>query len=510
MVLAAAGAGWAIYRLSDFEQERDVLARDLPATQQMWLVSVAAALAVTGLTTAALFAALDLFATSLEMIVRPIGHTRVDVVIAAVGVAAAVALTAVVTPPALQRGDDRRNISASTATPIPVPAWPRGLGAYRFEMPWPGADDPYGLRGPRAAGAGFVTLTRRGWQSDVPTTVTAYEDTGVERWRYARTGPPGLSIVDYAVNDNGGVVLIDQSDSSTALVVALDAVTGSVLWTSHDPTLASVFDNPREQLRSPFLVARMPDRWTAFDPRTGASTWTIPNPVRCPAGPVAPLESLYLRLPYYVVDGANTLMTVNDCSTPDRIVLRETAVDPVTGKVLRERMVPGLDTADAPSAARRWYAGPQGRDGYTATVSWRDRRPDLDLFVDGPTGRHFDMGEASIEARSPADGGFLVENNSTYRQYSGAGEFVCELSLATPRYVETVLLTDQIVEVDRTDPQRPMVRVFDRSNCQERATIPAPFDPGRGQSLRVYVVPGVLLFVVEQGGGNGTLHGFTS
>ncbi|BBY46856.1 hypothetical protein MARA_02860 (plasmid) [Mycolicibacterium arabiense] len=254
----------------------------------------------------------------------------------------------------------------------------------------------------------------------------------------------------------------------------------------------------------------MPDRWTAFDPRTGASTWSIPNPVRCPDGPVAPLENLYLRLPYYVVDGANTLMTINDCSTPDRIVIRETAADPATGKVLRERMVPGLDTADAPSAARRWYAGPQGRDGYTATVTWRDRRPDLDLFVDGPTGRHFDMGEASIEARSPADGGFLVNSGSTYRQYSGAGEFVCELSLATPRYVETVLLTDQIVEVDRTDPQRPMVRVFDRSNCQERATIPAPFDPGRGQSLRVYLVPGVLLFVVEQGGGNGTLHGFTS
>ncbi|BBY46855.1 hypothetical protein MARA_02850 (plasmid) [Mycolicibacterium arabiense] len=43
----------------------------------------------------------------------------------------------------------------------------------------------------------------------------------MERWRYARTGPPGLSIVNYAVYDNGGVVLIDQSDSDTALVVAL-------------------------------------------------------------------------------------------------------------------------------------------------------------------------------------------------------------------------------------------------------------------------------------------------
>lgn len=508
MVLAAGGAGWAINRLSDFEQERDLLARDLPATQQMWLVSVTAALAVTGLTTAALFAALDLFATSLEMIARPIGHTRVDVVIAAVGAAAAVVLTAVVTPPALQRGDDRRNVSASTATAIPVPVWPATLGVQRFEMPWPAADDYYGLRGPRAAGAGFITLTRREWLSDVPATVTAYDAEGKERWRYARTGPSGLAIQDFAVYDNGGVVLIDQSDSQTVLVVALDAVSGSVLWTSNDPTLASVFEVPNGQSRSTFLVARMPDRWTAFDPRTGAATWTIPNPVRCPAGPVAPLESLFPHLPYYVVDGATTLMTINDCSTADRIDLRETAVDPATGKVMRERMVPGLETADVPGAADRWYAGSEGRDGYTATVTWEDRLPDLRLFVDAPTGFHSDMESGTTWATYPPDGSFLMRYSDTFRQYSGSGQLVCEFRSTTTRYVEIAMLADQILEVDRTDPAQTRLRLFDRSDCKERITVPAPVTPARHERLGVRVVPGATLFVLEQARREGKLYGF--
>lgn len=509
VTLGAAAVAYFIHRFSDVTQMRIRFDDTLPANQQTWVMTATVTLTAIGLAAAAVFVVTDFLSPANGLSagrVPPGGWGTVGI---ALGAVAAVTIAATVTSTALRKGDDSEFVMSSTAAATEILPRPNRLGRQLFQLPWPRVMPSDATKRPRAAGAGFVALLDASGAGGKRPTLIGFGSDGSQRWHYARTGPGHMVIHDFAVYDNGGVVLVDESTTETPFVAALDALTGVPLWSSQDPTLVSVFDAPSDQNSSPFLVTRRDERWSAFNPRTGERIWQIPNPVRCPQPvPGDVLQSLYPALPYYVVDSPARMTTINDCSTEERIILREISVDPATGKVIDERPVPGVD-AGSPEEAMHWYAGPQGTDGYTAHVTWRERRPALEVFVDTPTGRHVDLGDGGTLASFEPDGGFLTRYGRTMRQFSGMGDFVCEYVLPSDYHVSVGMLAEQILVIDDTmGQQRELIRLIDRSDCRETGTVPVPPRSGSGGYLTFSAVPGATVLLHKGIDTTGTLFGF--
>ncbi|WP_158240419.1 PQQ-binding-like beta-propeller repeat protein [Mycobacterium hubeiense] len=484
--------GW--YAFSGFARLRRAVGSSIPATEQMWTVTSGVVLAVA-----------RLVVTALVLIPCPVRPGRIGVVAAIAGAVVAVALTAVITSPALRNGDDARYVIAQTAQDVGgrVAAWPGRLGQQTFEMPWTPTGPFYPSSTPRPAGDGFVAMR------ETPRAVIAYDAAGRERWRYSRIGPGSARLAGFEVFDDGGVVVTRAYEDGVTLVTALDAVTGSTLWSSTDPLVAAAL-RPRSvnAVQSPFLIARDERRWTLFDARTGVQKWSIPNPVQCGADyDPQPMTSLFDDIASYSIDNRHRLVTIGDCSTSDRIELREFSVSPETGELLTHRVVPAFTTGERRDV-RHWWAIPAGSDGYSVRIAWLSTVRVSDVFVDIPSGRGVDLGDGNRWASSPSDGGFLVLNDRQARQYSGTGDVGCEFTVPNVFYGAVAMLTDQIVIVDDSDPQQTMLRLFNRSDCRESAAVPAAVTRKYREILYLDVMRGVTLLRLDKPSGPPTLFGY--
>lgn len=298
--------------------------------QRIWMVRVAVGLVVTGCVAVAAC--------------QPPARSDAGRLAAALAGVVAVVLVAGVASVAWR--DARSTLDATTAAAVEMPAAPAKLGQERFRLSL-----PYYRPQIEVAGAGFVVWTPYWSKGDAAPDLMAFGASGSPRWHYSRTGP-GEQIARLGVYDAGrvlvvGVVTGDSSDGGGregqgTEIVGLDAVTGEQLWTSTDREMWNALDINEGGSHLSFAV-RGEDFWTGFDARTGQQTWRIPNPASCDENPLKTLSNLDEP---YVVRPADTdthLVTVVDCSTPERISLRVLVNEPATGEQVVDRPIPQAD-----------------------------------------------------------------------------------------------------------------------------------------------------------------------
>ncbi|QIS22932.1 PQQ-binding-like beta-propeller repeat protein [Nocardia terpenica] len=162
----------------------------------------------------------------------------------AAGAAALVGIlvAATVSTAAFYAGDDSTRWDHTTAAPVDVPPVPARLGdeIYHFDIPHDSSDIV-------AAGAGFVVATVTG--------LTAYDGaTGAPRWHLLRTHRPADRYHSPAYG-SGSLHAIDDGKTVVAEWknvgwIALDAMTGKILWQIEDytPIARSAKKHPRYRI----------------------------------------------------------------------------------------------------------------------------------------------------------------------------------------------------------------------------------------------------------------------
>lgn len=173
------------------------------------------------------------------------------------------------------------------------------------------------------AGPGFVVRFDDG--------VRAYDSTGNERWSYVSHSQPPAPTATMRTYDDGQTVVVQFGSkpwASASRLLALDATTGTVLWSSTDESMIRALEfehawSPNsDQIR--YLVDRRERTWTAYDTRTGEKSWTIdvPESATDQAADVA--------------DGPGYLTsTIENDTIQTHFVL----LDPATGRQMADRVV---------------------------------------------------------------------------------------------------------------------------------------------------------------------------
>lgn len=175
----------------------------------------------------------------------------------------------------------------STAAAADIPPLPDRLGPPLFSLT--GAD----IRNANLMFAGndvFETLVLPagpGFVVRFDDAIRAYDSTGNERWSYVSRSQPLAPTSTMRAYDNGQTVVVQFSygrynSANASRLVALDAITGNVLWSSTDESIIRALEFRHswsansDQIR--YLVDRRDRTWTAFDTRTGETAWTIDVP----------------------------------------------------------------------------------------------------------------------------------------------------------------------------------------------------------------------------------------
>lgn len=153
------------------------------------------------------------------------------------------------------------------------------------------------------------------------------------------------------------------------------------------------------------------------------------------------------------------LITLLDCSTPNRLDLREISVDPKTGALQNDRPIPVLtNRSPLNQQPDDWYAHPAGAGGYMVDLYWREASGDKHelLFVNS-SGAAVVLNEGasdwknSIIDTSGSDGGLVTYSNNIVRQFSGSGDLLCEFALpefGPERHIDAIaVLGDEIAYV---------------------------------------------------------------
>jgi|GEM_PF-3525648 len=470
---ALAGLGVVIgYRGSQFGEARDEIDTYFRTWEQMWTVTAAVWLLAIGAGVVAVCVTRGLR--------RPGRFGAAGMV---VGIVVASVLTSVIGNDALRKGDDSRYVDATTARDVGVAPKAALLGQLRFQRTLPD-DDAVKIV---PAGAGFIVKKSFGDDSDTPD-VVAYDASGRERWHYRRTGPaspdgpPTMPVKGLGVYADGSVVVVSLLGEDGRLNVGLDAVSGAQLWTSTDPTISAAVAVSGFDYKSPHFVVRDDGQWIAFDPHTGQRTWSIDDPVHCPAttAPDGLLPTLHGQH-VYPVDTPTQVGAVLDCSTRERVDLRLVTVDPSSGAVTTDKTLTALEGVPREDI-QSWAAVAVPGANAVILKLFSTRRP-LDAYIDA-TGLRTDFpGPNPLEAIG--DGMFTMRDKETLRIFSGEALAQCDIPLGRDGAVPYAFLREQVVVLDEQPHQ---LRVFNRAGCQQVGTVAVPpgfegITPTRGVTL---------------------------
>jgi hypothetical protein len=373
-------------------------------------------------------------------------------------------IVAVATFAVLTTGDraPRTTVEATTASPAEIAPAPATLGVNRFRTKV--SEAPDARTQVLSAGAGFVVL--------VDGHLSAYAADGVERWHYRRTDEAEIDRVH--VYDRGATIIlaVTDPDGSTTLV-ALDAVTGTQLWTSNERKHVAAFDGYLKKARSDdawapasrFLVSRMPDRsdeWSGYDPRTGRELWSTSN-LDC--GPTQ------------MVDTATHMVCLGFVDRSVGFAL----LDPASGTVTDRRDIaaPGVspgryaflgDVVDASTEGLVlpfWYSATDGtqpsmRRIYVNTITWAVT----------------ELGGRTVNpSNDPLSDFLVIDGQARVSLYGAQGSLHCIFDPQAEPKGDVAWLDQQIVGVVYTGiGPRPTqsLTAFDRADCRVLFTLPVP------------------------------------
>ena len=192
---------------------------------------------------------------------------------AVIGVVIGLVLAASTTGAAWYAGRDARFVDASsTSAPVPELPTPRTLGTKHFTVQIASASEHNAWYVEPIVG-GFVTLGDG--------RVTAFDGKGNERWHYRRSGPAASQVTSLHVFDDGRTLVIGVGPGP-AVLIGLDAGSGTQLWWSSDPALLRTQQPTARRATSPrpYLLDydAKTHSWSRFDTRTGALMWSKPAP----------------------------------------------------------------------------------------------------------------------------------------------------------------------------------------------------------------------------------------
>lgn len=219
-----------------------------------------------------------------------------------------------------------------------------------------------------AAGPGFVTRFREG--------VRGYDSAGNERWRYVSRNRPFEPTAGMRAFDDGQTVIVQFADRQEytfpGRLVALDAATGRVLWTTTDETMVRAFENQPDNTNSAnlrYLIQRESGSWTAVNTRTGTTTWTAQ----------VPADASQQAVDVTAGPGYFTNTSENGVVRTRFVVLESGSGEQVVDRVVLERPDDG---ASQPVVR----ATPAGRDGVAFTElpaeRWRYLNVGTDVVID--------------------------------------------------------------------------------------------------------------------------------
>jgi outer membrane protein assembly factor BamB len=371
-------------------------------------------------------------------------------------------------------------LDATTAAEAPVPDVPKALGDKRFSVDIQGTTV-------RAGGVGFIV--------GAPGGVRAYDSSGQERWHYTRRGRSAFTSDGPFVFDDGRTVLVAfesavvDGTSLAGHVVALDAITGSVLWTSYDPeimkALEGEFFDPRTA--NSYLMRRDADRrWTRIDTRTGEPTWSIDSPKECPRRAAGAGDHIAL---------------VSQCVENDQVVYRLETVGAVTGKTLVDKVINTFripDGIDREIFMRDTDIHLVALGGGAIAVGdysvWAPENASAWRAMNTTTGTDVILPGQPLASTGPADGSVLTQVSTYPRDVVDLRdgprlEVRCQLGARLAYDERAVWLGSQVV-FDTED----VLTAFSRTDCAPTAVTREP-----GEIIGVYAAPGALLVARKDG-----------
>lgn len=397
---------------------------------------------------------------------------------------------------AVRAGDDARFVEASQAGVVGVQEVPAVLGERAFSRKIADRTEiETAVDGSAvsvaAAGPGFVLLHDG--------TVTAYDSDGGYRWHYRRTGPADLRIGGANVYDNGRTIIGRIDGPDPVALVALDAMTGRLLWTSTEATRLSAFGAgsnmwPLAQSLTPsrFLIARGQQQWAAFDTRTGAELWSIEAPRHCRrpdsyiTRDVSQVAAAVLLVTQCSADGGGIDVTA---SVLNPITGGQTASTPIADRVaVREQGREYLDVSITDA----------GRDGAVFAIGAESGDLTGYLGADGAV-THPNLARYSLVRSNDPDPDFLAVVSGTdgvHAVFGPDGRFRCRLPQVADQSISNRDLTwlgDEFVAVVSTTTTSgdfdQVLQSFDRRTCTPAHRADLPWGSVRGTGA----VPGLFL-----------------
>ncbi|MFI9505549.1 PQQ-binding-like beta-propeller repeat protein [Nocardia sp. NPDC052566] len=434
--------------------------------------------------------------------VRRIGRGAMATLIAVgLAVAAGVAVLAV------RAGDDDANVDHSTAASVTIPPVPRRLGNERYRVALPVQIDARDANRKRAAdvvvaGAGFVVASTEG--------LTAFDGaTGQPRWHYLRKNVRrgdqlGVEYIRASLmSADGGSVVLARWDNKGW--VALDAVTGAVLWTDSeftrrlpDPDLSSASEkNPwriaDDEFRptARYLVLTDGSHIERYDARTGARMWSADG---CGDR----------RQEVAVTDPA--IYRITHCVNGNEMTITANALDPGTGTVTATRELTRLATENAPRVFTRTIANTVVIDWFSDSVRMRGS-----IVVDRPA--HLTTAPdttASLHplAADPNSDEILVSRPTqpvdvhAYQVVSIDGTVKYPVDGIQEDYIHSssddIFLADELVQAAHYDVDggsRTEVRVWSRTDGSRVAAYPLSPGDGHYEITMPMAAPGAVLIL---------------
>lgn len=422
---------------------------------------------------------------------------------AAVGMAVALVFSTVLTATAFHFGDDNRFVDSITASPISTPPVPSTFGQQRFSVKI--SDLTNRVAGSRdyrvaVAGAGFVVSHHK--------QVTAYDSAGHERWHYRRTGPGDVAIWDFHVYDEGKTVIIrlsgDHYGGYTWPLVALDAVTGTTLWSATDADLSAAYDSP-QGMTDPaiprFLIARGDNYWQAYDPRTSKSLWRLTIPSTCSGS----------AFDFPIVDTAAWVVAFRRCRIDETVSVEVRALDPRTGEVTTQQQV--VDPIIPQHGARNFsiHGTAAGTAGVAFTTTMDDPRNWPIRLFDAATGAVIDLPDVTqVWTSDDPEGEFLADlpdpvyENTPVALYGPDGRERCrfpgvshvgsddyDAHLSTTAILNGQIVIAHFAYTDKSTFHRAL-QVFDRASCALVGDIPIEED---SDACGMLAAPGAVLIL---------------
>jgi hypothetical protein len=371
----------------------------------------------------------------------------------------------------------RNTVESTTASPIGIAAVPATLGVNRFQIKV--SDAPDARTEVWSAGAGFVVL--------VDNHLSGYGADGAERWHYRRTDAAEIKQVHVYGGGTTIILAVTEPDAADKSLVALDAVTGTQLWTSSERKLVAAFEGYLKKPRSDdewappsrFLVSRTPDHtdeWAGFDPRTGRELWSTSS-LDC--GPTQ------------MVDTATHVVCLGFVDRSVGFAL----LDPATGKVTSRYDVPAPgvspgvyaflgDVIDASAdglVLPLWYSASTGKPPTTRRV-----------FVDTRTWAVTQLGERTVNPSNDLHGDVLAADGpASVSLYGPQGSVRCSFDPHAAPAGDIAWLDRQIIGVVYTGTgPRPTqaLTAFDRTDCRVVSALPVP---GLADVTGITAAPGV-------------------